>query len=256
MLGVIALCVAFGLLALLLSLSRWLAHRPWAAAGNLVVAMVLLLVAQRLWPPVLHLQTYESMRPKALIAQVHCERTGPSEYRVTLTRLPAGHMQVFEMSGDEWRLDIRTLVWTGRAAKLGLPDSFRLDRLSGRYLHTELPHEDPSQATPSATPAAGSAVAAEPVPALLVPDSYALSDEEVAGEDIWAQARTDSGWNGHVDARHAYGPWRPLADGARYEVSMTRVPGKAGIVLDARPANEAAAKAMRYTRSDNVRTKG
>ena len=33
MLGVIALCVAFGLLALLLSLSRWLAHRPWAAAG-------------------------------------------------------------------------------------------------------------------------------------------------------------------------------------------------------------------------------
>ncbi len=77
MLGVIALCVAFGLLALLLSLSRWLAHRPWAAAGNLAVAVLLLLVAHRLWPPVLHLQTYESMRPKALIAQVHCERTGP-----------------------------------------------------------------------------------------------------------------------------------------------------------------------------------
>ena len=118
MLGVIALCVAFGLLALLLSLSRWLAHRPWAAAGNLAVAVLLLLVAHRLWPPVLHLQTYESMQPKALIAQVHCERTGPSAYRVTLTRLPAGHMQVFEMSGDEWRLDVRTLVWTGQDASL------------------------------------------------------------------------------------------------------------------------------------------
>jgi hypothetical protein len=248
MLGVIALCVAFGLLALLLSLSRWLAHRPWAAAGNLAVAVLLLLVAHRLWPPVLHLQTYESMQPKALIAQVHCERTGPSAYRVTLTRLPAGHMQVFEMSGDEWRLDVRTLVWTGLAAQLGLPDSFRLDRLSGRYLRTELASET--------TPTSAAAPAAKAAPARLVPASFALSDEEEAGEDIWAQARTDSGWKAHVDSRHAYGPWRPLAGGARYDVSMTRAPGQTEAVLDARPANEAAAKAMRYTGGDRIRTKG
>jgi hypothetical protein len=37
---------------------------------------------------------------------------------------------------------------------------------------------------------------------------------------------------------------------------MTRVPGQTEIVIEARPANEAAAKAMRYTASDNVRTKG
>ena len=248
MLGVIALCVAFGLLALLVSLSRWLAHRPWAAAGNLAVAVLLLLVAHRLWPPVLHLQTYESMQPRALIAQVHCERTGPSAYRVTLTRLPAGHMQVFEMAGDEWRLDVRTLVWTGPAAQLGLRDSFRLDRLSGRYLHTETASETAS--TPAAAPGA------RPDPARLVPASFALSDEQEAGEDIWAQARTDSRWQAHVDARHAYGPWRPLAGGARYDVSMTRAPGQAEAVLDARPANEAAAKAMRYTGVDRIRTKG
>ncbi len=71
MLGVIALCVAFGLLALLVSLSRWLAHRPWAAAGNLAVAVLLLLAAQQLWPPVLHLRTYENLRPKA------ADRPGP-----------------------------------------------------------------------------------------------------------------------------------------------------------------------------------
>jgi len=248
MLGVIALCVAFGLLALLLSLSRWLAHRPWAAAGNLAVAVLLLLVAHRLWPPVLHLQTYESMQPEALIAQVHCERTGPSAYRVTLTRLPAGHMQVFEMSGDEWRLDVRTLVWTGPAAQLGLPDSFRLDRLSGRYLRTEPAAE--AKPTPASTPAS------LPAPTRRVPASFALSDKEEAGEDIWAQARTDSGWQAHVDARHAYGPWRPLAGGARYDVSMTRAPGQADAVLDARPANEAAAKAMRYTENDRIRTRG
>ena len=249
MLGVIALCVAFGLLALLLSLSRWLAHRPWAAAGNLAVAVLLLLVAHRLWPPVLHLQTYESMRPKALIAQVHCERTGPSAYRVTLTRLPAGHMQVFEMSGDEWRLDVRTLVWTGPGRATGLAGQLQAGPAE-RPLPAHRTGLRDQRRRPLRLPAA------KPAPARLVPASFALSDEEEAGEDIWAQARTDSRWKAHVDARHAYGPWRPLAGGARYDVSMTRAPGQAEAVLDARPANEAAAKAMRYTGDDRIRTKG
>jgi hypothetical protein len=137
-------------------------------------------------------------------------------------------MQILEMAGDEWRLDARTLVWTGRAAALGLPDSFRLDRLGARYLQTE-----------SASP----------------PASYALTDEDEPGEDIWAQARTNSGWAGRIDARHAYSPWRALADGARYDIALVRPAGGAEPELEARPANEAAANAMRYTESANVRTK-
>ena len=84
MLGVIALCVAFGLLALLLSLSRWLAHRPWAATGNLAVALALLLAAQLLWPPVLHLRTYETLRPRALIAQVQFHKQSEGKNFVIL----------------------------------------------------------------------------------------------------------------------------------------------------------------------------
>ncbi|MBK7904407.1 MAG: hypothetical protein IPJ97_16825 [Proteobacteria bacterium] len=101
----------------------------------MAVAILLLLVANRLWPPVLHLQTYESMQPKALIAQVHCEQTGPSgTYRVTLTRLPIGHAGVRDVRR---RMAPRRAHagLTGLAAQLGLPD--RLDRLSGRYLRTE-----------------------------------------------------------------------------------------------------------------------
>lgn len=245
MLGVIVLFVVFGLLALLLSFSRWLAHRPWAAAGNLAVACLLLLAAHRLWPPVLHLATYETQRPHALVAQLQSERTGPSAYRVTLTRLPGGQMQVFEMSGDEWRLDVRTLQWTGQAARLGLAPSYRLDRLSGRHLRT--------------TPTADSADDPPPAPdaTLPLPASFALSDEDEPGEDVWAQARTDSRWNTRIQAERAYGPWRPLADGARYDVFLKREPaGASAPVLDARPANEAAVKAMRYTRGVNVRTQG
>jgi hypothetical protein len=230
MLGVIALCVAFGLLALLVALSRWLAHRPWAAAGNLAVGLGLMAFAQWLWPPVLHLQAYERLPTKSslAIAQVHSEKTGPGSYRMTLTRLPAGRMQVLEMAGDEWRLDARTLVWIGRAADLGLPNGYRLDRLGGRYLRASVD-----------TP----------------PASYALSDEDEPGEDVWAQARTDSPWARRIDARHAYSPWRALADGARYDVLLVRPPGNAEPVLEARPANEAAAQAMRYTEVVNVQTK-
>lgn len=243
MLGVIAVCVLFGLLALLLGFSRWLAHRPWAAAGNLAVAIVLLLAAHRLWPPVLHLQSYQAMPSRALVAQVHSERTGPRAYRVTLTRLPAGDMQVFEMSGEEWRLDARTLVWTGRASQLGLPASFRLERLSGRYLRTEAPADSPP----------AKAAAAPPAPVL--PASFALSDPDEPGEDVWAQARTDTGWQAHIDARHAYGPWLPLADGARFDVSLVHAPGSPEALLESKPANEAAAKAMRYTQGVSVRTR-
>jgi hypothetical protein len=242
MLGVIAVCVVFGLLALLLGFSRWLAHRPWAAAGNLAVAVALLLVAHRLWPPVLHLQSYEPMPTRALVAQVHCERTGPRSYRVTLTRLPAGQMQVFEVAGEEWRLDARTLVWIGRAGQLGLPASYRLERLSGRYLRTKPPADSPP-------------IKDTAPPSSALPASFALSDQDEPGEDVWAQARTESGWKRHIDARHAYGPWRPLADGARFDVSMTHARGSPQADLEAKPANEAAAKAMRYNQVGHVRTK-
>jgi hypothetical protein len=228
MLGVIVLCVVFGLLALLVAFSRWLARRHWAAAGNVLIAVLLLALAHRLWPPVLHLQSYQQMHATAAIAQVQSERTGPRSYRVTLTRLPAGEMQVFEMAAEEWRLDVRTLVWTGRAAGLGLPPSFRLERLSGRFVRTE----------------AGGTEEKPPAGADL-PASFPLSDPDEAGEDIWSQARTGTRWQSHVDARHAYGPWRPLADGARFEVRLIRPTGSAEAVLEAVPANEAATRAMR-----------
>jgi hypothetical protein len=227
MLGVIVLFVVFGLLALLVAFSRWLARRHWAAAGNVLIAVLLLAFAHRLWPPVLHLQSYQGMPATAAIAQVQSERTGPRSYRVTLTRLPTGEMQVFEMAAEEWRLDVRTLVWTGRAADLGLPPSFRLERLSGRFVRTES-----TTTTPAEAPAG-------------LPASFPLSDPDEAGEDIWSQARTGARWQAHVDARHAYGPWRPLADGARFEVRLTRPAAGADAVLEAEPANEAATRAMR-----------
>lgn len=226
MFGTLLLLVAFGLVALLVAFSRWLARRYWAAAGNVAVGLALLWLAQTLWPPAMHLRTYEPLPGRnATVAQVHCERTGQRSYRVTFTRLPTGRMQVLEMSGDQWRIEARTLVWIGRAARIGLPASFRFERLSSRYLNTEPRRPADASRDP--------------------PPSYTLGDPDEPGEDIWSQARTGQTWSTHVDPRRVYGPWRPLADEARYDVRLVGSPGSGDVQLEVRPANEAASGAMR-----------
>jgi membrane protein implicated in regulation of membrane protease activity len=229
MLGALLLIVLFGCLALLLGFSRWLAHRPWAAAGNVTIAVVLFAVAYAWWPAVLHLRTYERIPANGPVAQVYCERTGTKTYRVTLTRLPSGRMQVYEIGGDEWRLDARTLVWKGHARQLGLSPSYRFERLSARYLRSARP--------------------AEAVEEMRLPEGFALADVHETGEDIWSQARTGQRWVAELEPGRAYGPWRPLADKARYDVWMSHEPDAPDVRLEARAAGAAAAQAMRYTRS-------
>jgi hypothetical protein len=202
---------SFGSLVLLLALSRWLAGRRWACLGHLALAAVLLLSAAWLHPIAANLATYQARRMDAPIAELACERTSTRSYRVTLTRLPAGHMQVFEVSGDQWQIDARTLAWRDKPLALGLKPAYRLDRLSTRFVRAA---EDESAP----------------------PSSYALVEE--VGDDVWAQARIGTAWSTYAVAEHAQGPWLPLADAARYQVSLER----GGLV--ARPLNEAAAKAL------------
>ena len=239
MLGVLFVLVFFAVVALLLGFSRWLAHRPWAAAANVAIGVLLLVIAHAFWPAVLHLRTYERIPANAPVAQVYCERTGAQTFRVTLTRLPSGRMQIYEVAGDEWRLDVRTLVWKERARQLGLPASYRLERLSARYVRAEHPVPTNEEGT-----------------AMRLPDGFALADADEVGEDIWSQARTGQRWSAEVEPGRAYGPWRPLADKVRYDVWMSHAPGALDVRLEAQPASEAGAKAIGYTSSDDdtVRT--
>jgi hypothetical protein len=209
MLQAVSLVLAcFGGLTLLIALSRWLAGRRWASLGHLLLTGILVYAAARLWPLAADLATYQPLQVNQPVAQVFSERTGSRTWRLTLTRLPSGRMQVFEIAGEQWRLDARTLGWRGPAATLGLQPRFRLDRLSTRFVRTGESAEPP-------------------------PSSYTLVTD--TGDDLWARARTGLDWAEHATAGHAYGVWRPLAQGARWEVWYD------GKGLQARPANEAAA---------------
>jgi hypothetical protein len=211
--GVAVVLACFALIALLLAWSRWLAGRKLAMAGHVFLGVAAGWAALVLWSMTGSLVSYESVVPGQPVAELYLEQVGSRSYRGTLTRLPAGRVQVFELAGDQWRLEARTLEWQGRAARLGLDSMYRLERLSTR------PQPGPDGEAGSDRPTSShNALAAD------------------TSEDLWAKARTRPGWMLHLKGAHADGPWRPMIDGARFTVWLAG-PG----ALRIEPANEAAA---------------
>jgi hypothetical protein len=216
---VLLMLAGFALVALLLAWTRWMSERRWAAAGNLALGIGAAALTAWLWPLGLHLETYEPHRSGQSIAELFLEQTGASRFRASLTRLPSGQMQVFELSGDQWRVEARTLAWVGRAAELGIAPSHRLERLS-------------SQAAATVDgPADGQDV---------IGTSFALGKDR--GTDLWAQAQGASLWGPVLEAGLAASPWRPMANGARFELRL----GATG--LEANPLNAAASASVAAAR--------
>ena len=214
--GVAVVLACFALITLLLAWSRWLAGRRLAMLGHVVLAVVAGWAALVLWSVMGSLVSYEPVLRGQPAAELYFEQVGSGTFRGTLTRLPGGRVQVFELTGDQWRLEARTLDWQGRAATLGLDDMYRIERLSTR----SRPASDTG--TGSDRPATS---------------RYALASD--TGEDLWAKARTRPGWMRHLRAGHADGPWLPMIDGARFTVWL------AGPALRIEPGNEAAAAGVK-----------
>lgn len=203
MTAVLAIVAAFGLIALLVGWSRWLVGRRWAAAGNVALGLGLLACFVWAFPVVGAIGRYAPLPPGGALADVFLERVGAGRYRVTLTRLPYGRMQVFEVDGDEWRLDARRLDWSDRARALGLSPRVGLEQLQSRR---------------AGSADGGSTFVLDAPPG---PVSGAPPD----GWPFWQRSA--------VVAPSA-SDWHPMSDGARYAVRLE------GPVLRVEAANEAA----------------
>lgn len=203
---VLILVAAFALVTALLAWSRWLAGRHWAAAGHLVLAVIGAAVLAAGWPLATYVEGFEPRAPGRPVADLYFERIGPGRYRAALTRLPSGRMQVVELTGDQWRLELQALDWSERAARLGAVPRLRIEVVTSRP-------------APLAGPGAPSGVARRL--------SGAASEPWIAG------SRLGAGWL--YAARAVAGPWRPMAPGARFGV---RVDAAGTVTIDA--LNEAA----------------
>jgi hypothetical protein len=197
----------FGVVAGLLALARSGRRSKVSAVGHALLACVLLGTAAWLWPIGAGLEGYDHLREGRAVAELQFEQLEPDRFRVTMTRLPGGRMQVFDVTGHAWRLDARTLTWQGPAARAGIAPRYQLDRLTGL----------------------GSADAADVAPLV----TYELGDARSLR--LWQQLRGAAWWRRLVVARQVYGPNAPMVDGARYEIGLS------ARGLDTRPVNEAAA---------------
>lgn len=211
MLGAAAVLAFFAVVALLLALSRRLAGHRLASAGHLLLAAVTATGAVLLWSLAADFATYRLLHDEQPIAEIYFERTGSRHFRTTLTRLPHGRIQVFELRGDQWRIDARTLSWRNEAGRLGLLPRYRLEQLNARDTSREVGLEE--------------SVA-----------GYDLGEDP--GPDVWTKSRDASPWARQVDAQLAYGPWRPMANGARFGIRLR------GDALHVEALNEASAGAQ------------
>jgi len=135
--AVIAFGIGFSLLAILLLLValKLLISRGWFLAWlkgcvgvGLVLASLVLVVVT------LDLFSYGQVEHKRPLATVSISEQGNQLYNLELVDAD-GKVQNLEMAGDQWQLDVRVL-------SIGGFSSFKLDKLSGRYLSLEQNDKD------------------------------------------------------------------------------------------------------------------
>ncbi|MGB5412818.1 MAG: hypothetical protein WBN09_14915 [Woeseiaceae bacterium] len=119
--------------------------------------------------------------------------------------------QFYDLSGDEWQLDARLVSWKPPATILGLEPIYQLERLSGRYTDILRERSEPRTV-------------------------HALFEERVF--DLWTVARQFPLLMPGVDAYYGSATYLPMADGARYEISISRD------AIIARPINDIARQSV------------
>ena len=153
---------------------------------------------------------YGRLIDEQLVSRIEFSQTAPGAYTARVM-IDGKTDRLFALRGDEWQMDARVINWKPPATLLGLDPIYQLDRLSGRYSDIE------KEMTEERT-------------------VHALSDELML--DVWRVARKFPLLMPGVDAYYGTATYLPMADGARFEVTMSRT------ALMARPVNAAARAAV------------
>ncbi len=201
----------FGLILLILAVQRLRRARYLAAGSTALFGLLFLAVAGGFFIVALNLRTYSRLTYEQPVAELVFEARGPQDFQAIVTQIPSGSLQILQVNGDEWQMDARILKWRSWANVLGLNAQYRLERFSGRYRDIEQERSAPRSV-------------------------YPLADNP--GVDIWTLAANGSRWVPFVDAVYGSATYLPMANGARYQVTLTQ----SGLL--ARPINDAASQAV------------
>jgi hypothetical protein len=119
--------------------------------------------------------------------------------------------RLLPLRGDEWQLDARVITWQPPATILGFEPVYQLERLSGRYSNVDSERSQPRTV-------------------------HGLADERPL--DLWSVARKFPKLTPGVDAYYGTATYLPMADRARFRVTLSRD------ALIARPINDEARNAV------------
>lgn len=199
-----------GLAFIALAVSRIRRRRFTAAGAHGMAGCCAVLLGTGLVAVALNLHTYQRLTYERTIADLTFRQFEPRAFGVTLNTDDGSDPRRFVLRGDEWQIDARVLKWHGFANLLGLDSHYRLERLSGRFADLATERSGPRTVFTLARP---------------------------AGLDLWDIAHRHERWIPLVDAIYGSAAYLPMANGARFEVSITQ----SGLI--ARPANRAAERA-------------
>lgn len=154
--------------------------------------------------------SYGRLTSEKVVSNIQFRQTAVDEYEARLM-ITGERDRLFRLRGNEWQMDARLVNWKPPATILGLDPMYRLERLSGRFSDIDRERSE-------------------------VRTVHALSEDSFL--DIWTVARQFPLLAPGVDAYYGSATYVPMADGARFEVSLSRD------AIIARPVNEAARKAI------------
>ena len=138
--GVAVTLAGFAVVAALLAWSRRLARRRAAALGHLALAASCAALAAMVGSLAGALDGYQLLVGSRPVAEIRFDAGGGDRHRAMLLNLPDGRVQVLELSGNQWRVTARTLVWRDWVARLGARPGVRLEHVEsggdGRSIRT------------------------------------------------------------------------------------------------------------------------
>lgn len=214
-----AVVAVFGLAVVLSGLGWMFRGRPFKGGRGIFGGALVLGIGAGIGLIGLNIQTYHRLTNERPVATIELRQKGPQLFEATLIEEANGDIpgttRTFDVHGDEWRLEARVLRWKPWATVLGLDSQYRLDRFSGRY--SETLDEQTKERT--------------------VVD---LRPERRTGIDFLPVARVAAQYLPLVDIPNfGNGVYMPMADGARYKVTILSSGG-----LLPRTDNEEAAEAV------------
>ena len=213
------LVIALGILVVILislTLSRIKDRKIITASLHGILTMIALLILVVSVLAFSNLNTYNRLVFEKDIAEISIQQVAEQKFLLefinTDQSVIVNGQDNFQLSGDEWRLDVRILKWKGWANIIGLDSYYQLERLSGRYSNIEQANS-------------------------LVPSAYQLSGQQ-KGINIWKLKQLMKSKLPFLDAYFGQSVFVPMKHGARYRLSISQ----SGIVV--RPANESANQAL------------